>query len=97
MSSKGSIQALQAWRLAGGERLDPIERAKRNPQSRALAINAKCWDCQGGDADPGIRARIRACPITRCALHAFRPYQRSEGEASSALAARCGPRVPWPK
>jgi hypothetical protein len=76
---------LRAWRESGGERgpqLDPLERARRNPQSRALAVAAKCWDCQGGDADPGIRARIRECPITRCPLHAFRPYQRDEGEAS---------------
>jgi hypothetical protein len=75
----------EAWRAAGGERpapCEPLERARRNPQSRALAIAAKCWDCMGGDADPGIRARIRQCPITRCPLHAFRPYQRSDSEAS---------------
>ena len=86
MSKADALRAgHEAWRAAGGERpapCDPMERARRNPQSRALAIAAKCWDCQGGDADPGIRSRIRACPITRCALRPFRPYQCAEAEES---------------
>lgn len=56
-------------------RLDPVAKAKANPKSRRLAIAAKCWDCQGGDADPGVIRRIRECGVTRCPLHHVRPYQ----------------------
>jgi hypothetical protein len=47
---------------------------------RALAIKAKCWDCQGGDADTGVSRRIRECPMEgRCPLWSFRPYQVRHG------------------
>jgi hypothetical protein len=62
------------------ERLDPIEKARRNPKSLRLAINAKCWDCQGAQSDPGVRERIGACPISVCSLHPVRPYQRGGEE-----------------
>lgn len=60
------------------ERLSPIEKARANPKSLRLAINGKCFDCQGGDGDPGVRDRIRACSIASCCLHSVRPYQRGE-------------------
>lgn len=77
---KKAHEAVRARREAGIqiERLDPISKARRNPSSLRLAINAKCWDCQGGMADPGIRERIGACPIKACSLHPVRPYQRGE-------------------
>lgn len=62
------------------ERLDPIEKAARNPKSLRLAINAKCWDCVGGPADPAPRRRIGECAQTRCSLHPVRPYQRDEAD-----------------
>lgn len=65
------------------ERLDPIERARRNPTSLRLAINAKCFDCGGRDADPSWRARVTECAIPACALFPVRPFQRS-GEATEA-------------
>lgn len=71
--------ALQAWREAGGipgPRLDPIERLATNPTSLRLAINAKCYDCQGQDADPNWQRRVGECGCTTCPLHAVRPYQR---------------------
>jgi hypothetical protein len=55
------------------ERLDPIEKAKRNPTSRRLAINAKCWGCSCGQ-----RVEIRECTVTACPLWNFRPYQTKE-------------------
>lgn len=76
-------EAARARREAGIiiERLDPIEKSRRNPKSLRLAINGKCWDCQGGQADPGIRERIGSCAIASCCLHSVRPYQRgAEGE-----------------
>jgi hypothetical protein len=65
-------------RLDSGERiarLDPIEKASKNPTSLRLAINAKCFDCQGKDSDPGVRDRIGNCPCVKCPLHPVRPYQ----------------------
>ena len=58
---------------------DPIERAKRNPKSLRLAINANCWDCQGRDADPAPRWRIGNCEIPHCPLYPVRPYQSRYG------------------
>jgi hypothetical protein len=60
------------------ERLDPIEKARRNPKSLRMAINAKCWDCMGGMSDPGIRERIGACSLVACSLNPVRPYQRGQ-------------------
>jgi len=51
-----------------------MERAAANPKSRKAAIAAKCWDCQGGDADPAPKRRIRECPSTGCPLYPVRPY-----------------------
>lgn len=61
-------------------RLDPIERAKRNPKSRRLAVNAKCFDCQGRDADPCVAWRIGNCEIPACALWPVRPHQHLFGK-----------------
>lgn len=60
------------------ERFDPIQKAASNPKSLRLAISAKCWDCQGAEADPDIRGRIGSCPVTKCPLHPVRPYQRGD-------------------
>lgn len=60
------------------ERLDPIEKAARNPSSLRAAVNGKCWDCQGAGADPGTRRAIRECPATRCPLWNVRPYQSKD-------------------
>lgn len=75
--------AMRARRAAGEEivRLDPIEKAKRNPKSLRLAITAKCWDCVGGMADPNPRARIRDCGVSRCSLYPVRPYQNNPGRS----------------
>lgn len=67
---------------AAAPRLDPLEKARRNPTSLRLAINAKCFDCEGGNADPNVQRRIGTCSITTCPLHPVRPYQHlAEGEA----------------
>lgn len=55
---------------------NPIERARDNPTSLRWAINGKCWDCIGGDADPNPRRRIGECGIESCTLHPVRPYQK---------------------
>jgi hypothetical protein len=70
-------QRIREMRAAGiaPERLDPTQRAARKPTSLRLAVTAKCWDCQGGDADGGVRLRVRDCPVARCSLHPVRPWQ----------------------
>jgi len=61
---------------------DPIERYAKNPKSRKLAIYAKCWDCCGAGTDSGTKATIGDCPVVRCALHPFRPFQGFAGKKS---------------
>lgn len=72
-------QAMAQRRAAGLpiEKLDPIEKARRNPSSLRAAINGKCWDCIGSGADPNPRGAIRDCAITDCTLHPVRPYQHT--------------------
>jgi hypothetical protein len=58
------------------ERFDPIEKARRNPNSLRAAINAKCWDCVGAGFDPNPRRLIRECPCGKyCGLYPVRPYK----------------------
>ena len=63
----------------GPERFDPIEKARRNPTSLRLAINAHCWDCISASHHPNPRPAIRDCGIVRCPLHPVRPYQNVKG------------------
>ena len=58
---------------------DPMERARNNPTSFRHAITAKCWDCQGGNADPHPRWRIGNCTMPDCPLWNLRPYQKYYG------------------
>lgn len=55
---------------------DPIQKSRENPHSLRLAINDKCFDCQGAGYDPNCREAIRDCEMVDCCLHAVRPYQR---------------------
>jgi hypothetical protein len=71
---------LAAGEVARGPVLDPAAKAATRPTSLRLAINGKCYDCQGRDSDPGYRGRIRTCSIATCTLHPVRPYQTSETE-----------------
>jgi hypothetical protein len=59
-------------------RLDPIQKAAANPRSAKMAIKAKCYECCGAGADPGIRATIGGCTVTLCPLHPHRPYQQKD-------------------
>jgi len=65
-------------KLAAGEklRLNPVEKAQKNPKSRTLAIAAKCYDCQGQDTDPSVNWRIGNCEIPECPLYPVRPHQK---------------------
>lgn len=76
-------EAREANRALGiaAARLSPAEKAARRPTSLRLAINAKCYDCVGADADPGPRGRVRDCAVKTCSLHQVRPWQRSDEDA----------------
>ena len=67
----------EARRAAGlPATMTPIERLAERP-TPGNAIKAKCYDCQGRDADPHVRQRIAACECPDCPLFAFRPYRKS--------------------
>ena len=34
------------------QRLTPLEKVKAKPKSLRLAVNAKCYECEGEDFDP---------------------------------------------
>jgi hypothetical protein len=83
--NNGLVKAREkrAAELAAGikaERCSPMEKAAKNPRSLRAAITAKCWDCVGGDADPGPRQRVRECHISTCPLNSVRPWQKSDEE-----------------
>lgn len=58
----------------------PADKLAENPSSLRLAINAKCWDCEGRDADPAVNWRIGNCVIPKCPLYAVRPFQKHKGK-----------------
>jgi len=66
------------------ERLTPTEKSERNPKSRKFAIDAKCYECQGFNADPAVKWRIGNCESDDCALYSVRPYQKMEGRPMPA-------------
>ena len=79
--------------LPEAERLDPIERARRNSTSLRLAIAARCWECAGSGADPDPRGNIRNCKARGCPLLPVRPYAgaivASRRDAINAKCRRC--------
>ena len=54
---------------------NPLEKSKENSSSLRCAINAKCFDCIGQDADPDWRGSIKNCVCNDCPLYAVRPYR----------------------
>jgi hypothetical protein len=75
------MQELRAKGELHIERLDPVEKARRNPKSKTLAIKAHCWECMGAGADPNTKQNIRDCGVTTCALHPHRPWQNVSGRS----------------
>ena len=72
--SCGTVKRVQKERSPG-------DRLAENPTSRKFAMEAMCWDCQGGEhVDPGWKWGIGNCQCTTCPLFAFRPYQQKLGK-----------------
>lgn len=80
LTSLEKARIVNQERIASGIpviRLNPLEKLKNNPLSLRCAINAKCYDCIGQDADPDWRGNIRNCVCTDCPLYAVRPYRQT--------------------
>lgn len=59
---------------------NPLEQAQDKPGSMKAAIKAFCWLCEGADADPGTKFRVRDCAVgPKCPLHPHRPWQSVKG------------------
>lgn len=56
-----------------------LERARQRQAEMRAAIDAKCFDCEGGDAYPHVQWRIGNCVYPDCPLYAVRPHQRFFG------------------
>lgn len=69
-----------------GAVLSPMERARLNPESRALAVRAYCYDCMGGqpvgdvNTNGNLRKMVGDCSVTSCALWDVRPWQKTADE-----------------
>ena len=56
------------------KRRNPIEKARENPNSKALAIAGKCYNCIFDSRAGGSwRDQVRDCPCTECPLWNVRP------------------------
>lgn len=71
MAGNTNLEALKQGRaeyqkkVAAGEieRLDPLQRSKKNPNSLRAAINANCYDCNGKE---NWHVRTKFCNIFKC-------------------------------
>ena len=77
MNTEEKLKKMRAKRAEnirlGIKPLNPIEKAKQNPNSMRFAINAQCYDCMGKEA--GWRNEVRNCPSSECPLYGLRPYK----------------------
>lgn len=63
-------EKLQNGQIKRSPPKDPIQKAKENPRSLRLAINAKCFDCCCEQ-----RAEVTHCTAVGCPLYLLRPWQ----------------------
>jgi hypothetical protein len=62
----------------------PIQKARANPNSLRKAITAFCFECVGGDGEPGARNHVRDCTAKGCPLFRVRPWQKQQIERNPA-------------
>lgn len=80
---KANIEVLRrsAPVLPPGKVASPIDRARANPSSRALAVRACCYDCMGGqpvgrpNPNGNVKKHVGECATIRCALWDARPWK----------------------
>jgi len=56
----------------------PTQRAFADPKSLRKAITAFCFECMGGDGEPGARKHVRGCTSPNCPLFRVRPWQQAD-------------------
>lgn len=71
-------------------RMNPVEKALANPNSKAMAIRAMCYQCVGGERAVDT---IRNCSSHSCALYPHRPYQVGSADEDDVLEATVEPVV----
>lgn len=49
----------------------------------AKAVKRICFECVGGDADPGPRLRVRDCRCSDCPLHPVRPWKNVKNRGAA--------------
>ena len=59
-------------------KLNPIQRAKEDPNSLRKAITGKCYECVGMGEDANFRETIKTCTSFSCPLYPVRPYQNKK-------------------
>jgi len=69
-------KARAARGTARGAVTSPMDKVRANPKSIRASVNAKCYDCQGQDADPSWQWRVGNCTATDCPLYGVRQHQR---------------------
>lgn len=78
--STGTVSAERADFLSRGVPTSArgiVERAFAGTASPRAAIKAKCLDCCCYD-----RAEVAECTVTRCPIHAYRPFQKQARKPS---------------
>ena len=70
---QGAEEYQRKLKLGEVKPLDPFEKAKLNPKSLRMAINAYCYDCCCEQ-----KPEVRFCTAVNCPLHNLRPWQTKE-------------------
>jgi hypothetical protein len=65
-------QKLKMGLIKKNKSLDPFEKAKLNPNSLRMAINAYCYDCCCEQ-----KPEVKHCTAVSCPLYRLRPWQPS--------------------
>lgn len=65
--------------------------AELRGQQLGKVVQTICFECVGGDDDPGPKLRVRDCRCMDCPLHPVRPWQRLKGRSGGGSAAAIAP------
>ncbi len=69
-SKQGLKEFQQKLKLGMVKILNPIDKARQNPNSLRLAINAYCFDCCCYQ-----KSEVKHCTAANCSFHHLRPWQ----------------------
>ena len=70
---KGRERYMKLLKEGKIKKLNPLDKARENPTSLRKAVNAKCYNCCGGD---NWINRTRYCNMFNCPLWSVRPYSK---------------------